>query len=473
LTHFQAKGILSKIRNGIVMITRTTDQKWFVLVAIGTGTFMSALDGSVVNIILPVVRQAFGSSVATIEWVVTIYLLVVSSLLLTFGRLGDLVGHKSVYISGFTIFIASSTLCGLAPSAEILVLFRGIQAIGAAMIYSNSPAILTSNFPSAQRGKALGLAATMTYLGLTVGPTLGGWLAEQFSWRYVFYINVPVGLIALVLSIAFIPRDVSIEKEKKFDIAGAVTFMAGLATLMLGLNKGAEWGWTSWSFLGLILMSVVLIVIFVRTERRSKAPMLDLGLFSNPLFTASTANALLNYVCVYSIVFLIPFYLIQGRELEPSLSGLLLTCQPIVMAVVAPISGTLSDRIGSRTPGMIGMAILAAGLFLLSQSGSQSPLWMIMLGLSISGLGTGLFISPNNSALMGSAPAHRQGIASGILASSRNVGMVLGIGLAGAILTSHLTNGSQEGLFQGVRMGLLAASGVALLGVVVAFIKER
>jgi MFS family permease len=221
------------------------DRKWLVLLAVGVGTFMSALDGSVVNTILPVVRSAFGSDIATVEWVVTVYLLVVSGLLLSFGRLGDLRGHKITYVSGFAVFVISSALCGLAPSVGSLVAFRGVQALGAAMLFANGPAILTGNFPAVQRGQALGLQATMTYLGLTAGPALGGILAARFGWRSVFYINVPVGALALALSARFIPRDRPAERSGRFDIAGAGTFLLSLVALLLALNQGHDWGWTS------------------------------------------------------------------------------------------------------------------------------------------------------------------------------------------------------------------------------------
>ena len=355
----------------------------------------------------------------------------------------------------------------------MLILFRGLQAIGGAMLASNSPAILTANFPPERRGQAIGLNSMVTYLGLTVGPSLGGWLAQTLGWRSVFYINLPVGALALTLSLLFIPKDIPTETGKKFDLAGAALFLAGLVCLMLGLNQGAEWGWLSAPTLGLIAAALVLLTIFVLVELRSPAPMLDLSLFRNPLFSASTASALLNYICVYSLMFLMPFYLIQGRGLNPAQAGLILTAQPIIMAIVAPISGSLSDRTGARLPGMIGMALLAAGLFLLSRLGPGSPIWMVVLGLAIAGSGTGTFISPNTSALLGAAPRHRQGIASGVLASGRNVGMVLGIGLAGAIFTTHLAQNTPDALFTGVDMGFLAAAVVAAVGIVMSAIKER
>lgn len=445
------------------------ERKWWVLLAVGIGTFMSALDGSVANIVLPLVSRAFGSDVATVEWVVTLYLLVVSGLLLSFGRLGDLRGHKPVYVVGFAVFVLSSALCGLAPTVGTLIAFRALQALGAAMLFANGPAILTKNFPSAQRGQALGLQATMTYLGLTVGPSLGGWLADQFSWRAVFYINVPVGLLALLLSLRFIPHDPATAQPERFDLAGAVTFMAGLVTLLLGLNEGYAWGWTSPAILGLLATAGLFLGAFVVIERRVPNPMLDLSLFQRRLFSASTASAVLNYICIYSIIFLMPFYLIQGRGLDPAQAGLLLTAQPLVMAVAAPLSGTLSDRIGARLPGTVGMIILAVGMFLLSRLGPQSPPGYVAAALAIVGLGTGTFISPNTSALMGAAPRHRQGIASGVLATARNFGMVLGVGLAGAIFTTVLAmnqgGNSTTALFSAVDASFLMATAAAALGV--------
>jgi EmrB/QacA subfamily drug resistance transporter len=451
------------------------DRKWWILVAIGVGSFMSALDGSVVNVILPVVKQAFGSDVATIEWVVTIYLLVVSGLLLSLGRLGDLRGHKPVYASGFVVFVLGSALCGLARSAETLVAFRAFQALGSAMLLANAPAILTKNFPAAQRGQVLGMQATMTYLGLTVGPSLGGWLTNQFNWRVVFYINVPVGLLALWLSLRFIPRDPAVEHTERFDLIGAITFVAGLVALLMGLNQGYDWGWTSRPILALLVAAVLLLSLFLFIEQRVANPMLDLSLFSRRIFSAATASAVLNYICLYSVLFLLPFYLIQGRNLDPAQAGLILTAQPLVMAIAAPVSGTLSDRIGSRLLGTLGMIVLAFGLFLLSRLGPQTPFSVVAGALAVVGLGTGMFVSPNSSALMGSAPRQRQGIAAGILATARNVGMVLGVGLAGAIYTTVLSHGritsSATVLFTAVDMGFLMAAGVAALAALTSAIR--
>jgi len=441
--------------------------KWWVLLAIGAGTFMSALDTSVVNTILPIVNAYFKSDIATVEWVVITYLLLVSGLLPSFGRLGDIYGHKSVYMIGFFIFILSSLLCAIAPTIYTLIAARAIQAIGAAMLSSNSPAILTKSFPSQQRGQALGLQATMTYAGLITGPSLGGWLADAFSWRSVFYINLPVGLIAMLLSYMAIPKDKIRETRETFDIPGAIFFMGGLVSLLFGLNQGSDYGWSSLPILSLFGFSIICVIIFISVEKRHNRPMLDLSLFRHRVFTTSVISAILNYICVYCVLFLMPFYLIQGRDLSSSQSGLILSAQPLIMALVAPISGTISDKIGARAPGMVGMGLLSIGLFLLSRLNLQTPILYILISLVTTGLGIGIFISPNNSALMGAAPGNRQGIAAGILATSRNVGMVLGIGFSGAIFTTILALNSDgnASLIIAIQYSFFAAAIIALFGI--------
>ncbi|OGN98786.1 MAG: hypothetical protein A2Z71_00425 [Chloroflexi bacterium RBG_13_50_21] len=457
-------------------------QKWGVLIAVGIGTFMTALDTSVVNTVLPVIGKNFNEVISNVEWVVTIYLLVLSGLLLSFGRLGDMRGHKTIYLSGFGIFIAGSLLSGMAPNVALLIAFRGLQALGAAMLSANSPAILTKSFPAQQRGQALGLQATMTYLGLTAGPALGGWLASLFGWRVVFYINLPVGLAAIWLSYHFIPSDTSQKRTEQFDYLGAVTFMLGLGSLLLGLNQGEQWGWTSIPILILLLAAFIFLSVFIYIEMHVKQPMLDLSLFKKLPFSMTAASAVINYIGVYSSIFLMPYYLIQGRGFSSAQAGLILTAQPVVMAVIAPISGTLSDRIGTRLPAVFGMAVLSSGLFLVSRLTAQSSIGTIMLALAVIGLGTGAFISPNNSALMGSAPKSRQGIAAGILATSRNFGMVLGVGIAGAIFTTILARGSggftppgspnlDGAMFHALGMSFLVASLITILGVITCMVR--
>ena len=449
------------------------NQKWLVLLAIGMSTFMSALDTSVVNTVLPVITESFQSHIATVEWVVIIYLLIVSGLLLTFGRLGDIRGHRPIFLLGFSIFILSSALCGLAQKIELLILFRGMQAFGAAMLAANSPAILTKSFPSSQRGQALGLQATMTYLGLTVAPSLGGWLTDFFSWRAVFYINIPVGLFAFALAWIFIPTDGVTNKREPFDSLGAVLFLAGLVSLLLALNQGYAWGWFSPLILGFIFSAIILLLLFVHIERWKYNPLLDLSLFGNRVFSFSIVSAVLNYIAVFSILLLMPFYLLQGLGFTPSQAGVILTVQPIVMAIVAPISGSISDRVGTRIPSVLGMLVLTIGLVLMSRLNPTSTVVHIGFVLAIVGLGTGTFISPNNSAIMGAAPRERQGIAAGLLATARSTGMVLGVGIAGAIFTTITAkSGESNSLFVAFSVSLLVSAAFAGLGAVFAAVKK-
>ena len=445
------------------------DPKWFVLIAVGAGTFMSALDASAVNTILPLISRSFDAPVSTVQWLVTVYLLVVSGLLLSFGRLGDMRGHKSIYIAGFAIFVLSSALCGLAPSAVAVISFRALQGFGAAMLFANSPAILVKNFPATQRGQVLGLQASMTYLGLTVGPALGGWLAGAFGWRAVFYVNVPIGLLALGLCVRFIPRDSGRADSGQFDLAGAMTWTLALVGLIFALNRGHEWGWKSSPVAATLVVSGLLLVAFIHIERRVREPMLDLSLFLRPAFSTSAASAVLNFICAYTVAFLLPFYLIQGRGFSAAMTGMLLTAHSLVRVAAAPLSGSFSDRVGTRVPSMLGMAVLSIGLFLLSELGAQSGLGYLLFALAIAGLGTGIFVSPNNSALMGSAPLNRQGIAAGVLATSRNVGMALGVGLAGAVFSTVISRAEganrPDAVIAAAAAGFLVAAGVAVLGV--------
>jgi EmrB/QacA subfamily drug resistance transporter len=401
-----------------------------------------------------------------IEWVTTVYLLVISALLLSVGRAGDLFGHKRIYIAGFVLFVIGSALCGMARSATALIGLRVIQALGAAMLMGTGPAILTRSFPANERGKALGALGTFTYLGLTAGPSLGGWLATAFSWRAVFYINVPIGVVAILLALRAIPDDRVSRRDETFDFVGASLFTAGLTSLLIALNQGHSWGWRSPSILGLLVGAFALLGIFIRLESRRTSPMLDLSLFGSRVFSAATVSALLNYACVYALLFVLPFLLIQGRGLDAEHAGLVLTAQPVIMAVVAPFSGSLSDRAGTRWPAIVGMLILVAGLIVVAMLVTRGSLWAIAGGLAVVGLGIGTFVSPNNSALMGAAPRNRQGIASGVLATARNVGMVLGVGVAGAVFTTVVSQASpgSAALVGGVRASLLVAAGLALAG---------
>lgn len=412
--------------------------RYWVLFSIGVGNFMSVLDASIVNTLMPEMAISLHASIAAIEWVMTIYLLVLSGLLLAFGRMGDLRGHKDLYVGGFAGFLVSSALCGLAPTVHWLICFRALQALASAMMFANSPAIVTRSFPASERGRALGLQAAMTYLGYSCGPALGGLLATHYGWRSVFFINVPIALIGVFLSQRVIARDRPDTRGPRFDYLGAALIFVGLFALLLGLNQGYDWGWTSARVLGVLGFAIVVLAIFVHVERRHAHPMLDLSLFGNRIFSGSVFSSTLNYTANASVYFIVPFYLLAGRHLNPAQTGFILSAMPVICIGLTPLAGALSDRIGSRVPTASGMLVLTIGLVLLARVSAPIPLWQVTAALVVCGFGFGCFVSPNNSRLLGAAPRHRQGIASGVLAEARCVGMVMGVGISGAIYTTVL-----------------------------------
>lgn len=442
-----------------------------VLLSVGLGTFMSALDASVVNTVLPVIRTAFGAPVESIQWVVTTYLLVMGGLLLTFGRLGDLRGHRRVYLAGFGFFLPASVLCGVSPSVGILIAARVLQGVGAAILVSNSPAILIGSVHPSRIGQALGLQAAMTSLGLALGPSLGGWLTDRWGWRAIFFMNVPFGLTALYLGLRHIAGDARTPpRDERFDIAGASLFIGAFLALQFALNRGNAWGWNSPSTIGLFAGSAMLGFLFLRQERNTGSPMLDLDLFRNRLFSFAAGSALLNYVCMAGILFLVPFYLIQGRGLSAARAGIFMTLQFLTFVVIAPVSGRISDRIGSRMPATAGMAVTAVGLFLLSAMDGDSPFLLTITGLVVTGVGMATFVTPNNSEMLGAAPNGRKGIASGILATARLVGLSTGIGMAGAILTGFVGHHPGHGMppdriYKAVHLAFMAAGSIAAGGI--------
>jgi predicted MFS family arabinose efflux permease len=337
------------------------------------------------------------------------------------------------------------------------------------MFIANSSPISLAVFPPSQRGRVLGIQATTVYLGLATGAPLGGFLADAFGWQSVFLIPIPFAVIALLVSWQVLRVEAPPSKREQFDLLGAVAYMLGLVIVLLALNRGRSWGWTSEWTIGCLALGVGLLEAFVLHERRAPSPMLNLSLFGQRAFTAPVISSMLNYAAAAGTTFVLPFALIQGRGLPPGQVGLVLTSQPIVMAIMASVSGALSDKIGSRIPATLGMSILSVGLFMLSWIDLSTPLWAISAGLAVVGLGIGLFTSPNNSAVLGAVGPERRGVASGILSTARTLGNVLGIAMAGAVFATALSSlGVQDAgnVVQATGYGLLFTSGLALVGAI-------
>jgi len=408
--------------------------RWLILIAVMLGSIIAPIDGSIMNIAMPTLVKVFHAPMETVSWVSMAYLLVVSSTLLMFGRLGDIAGYKSIYQAGLLIFTAASALCGFSHTIAVLIAGRVLQAIGGGMLLSMTPAILTAVFPPTERGRALGMNAMSVAIGLAIGPSLGGFLVSTLGWEYIFFINVPIGIAALIWAQIAIPKRSS-RRDERFDAIGAVLAFCLLFSLLLYINRGSEWGWTSPIGLLMLIITACSLIAFIMTDSHRPEPMLDLSLFRIRLFTAGTVSTLLNFSAQYIMTFLTPFYLTQ-KGMSASAAGALMTAFPACMLIMAPLSGALSDRMGACGLSTLGAAISALGLFLMSTLTLSSPVWQIALNLAVFGVGNGLFQSPNNSSVMGSVPRERLGVASSFLATMRNVGMVMGIAIGGAVFTS-------------------------------------
>ena len=453
---------------------RRLDAKWAILAAVMLGSIMGPLDGSIVNTVLPSITEHFRTDISIAQWVPTIYLLTISCLIRLYGRLGDMIGYGTVFLSGLAAFTITSILCGVSQSIWMLIAFRALQGLAAGMMMSVGYAIITSAFPPQERGKALGIYAISIAVGLGLGPTLGGLIAQNLSWRYVFFINVPIGITAVFWGYRIIPRSVR-KAGQRLDIWGAATAFMFLTSLLLYANRGEGWGWLAPASVALLATALASGAAFIWVEKRSAQPMLNLSLFSNRVFAFANVSALLNFVATYSVVFLTPFYLSIVLGYDVLNIGLVMAASPLATLVVAPLSGAISDRIGTRPLAFSGMCLSAVGLILLSRLHAGSDWFDVAWRLVIAGAGAGLFGSPNNRAVMGSVPVVNLGIASGILAAMRNVGMVLGIAVAGAVLynCAPVTHSMQTGAFGeteiqeflcGLRWAYIVGAGIAGVG---------
>ncbi len=424
---------------------RETAGKWSVLGIVGIGIFMATLDSSIVNISLPKISSSFHVPLSgLVEWVIIAYLVVIGSLLLTFGRLSDMVGQKLLWLSGLLVFTLGSALCGAAPTLPLLVVFRALQGLGGAAIMSVSPAMTARAFPVGERGRAFGFIAVIVAAGTSAGPPLGGLITEAISWRWIFYINIPVGIIGIVATWRLLSEPMQLRTgTHRFDPLGAVQLSAGLTCLMMALSFGQDFGWGSFLNNALFAAAAILLFIFTRHERRVNHPIVDLTIFGNRLFSAAITSSFLAFLSLFAVMFLMPFYLEELLDLPPDRAGLIMTAVPLTISLVAPLSGWLSDRFGSQVLSSLGLAIASAGLWFLSNLTPQATTFDIVWPLAVAGFGQGLFQSPNNNAIMSSVPHHRLGIASGFLATVRVLGQASSVALAGAIFTS--LGGAQAG----------------------------
>jgi EmrB/QacA subfamily drug resistance transporter len=448
--------------------------RWFVLAIIAVGTFMATLDSSILNVALPSISNVYQTNINSLQWVVTAYLLTLSTLILIFGRISDMIGKSKIYNIGFIVFIFGSLLCALSQSLNQLILFRVIQAFGAGMFMANGMGIVTQIFPPQERGRALGLGGMVVAAGSLAGPSIGGLLVHSFGWKSIFIINLPIGFIGAIAALFILPRD-NPEPKQTFDYLGALFFALTINCLTFGLAQLQAVGPEKIYPLVLLALGVISGGLFYWQEKRSPQPMVDLTLFQNTLFRYGSLAGLLSFIAMFFTIMLMPFYLQRILGLQVNTVGLMLTPFPLAMAFTAPLSGWLSDKLGHQKLTTIGMSLLFLQLLAMSTLRETTPIYLISIFLLIQGIAMGLFQSPNNSSIMGTVPRNKLGIASGINSTVRNVGMALGTNLSIIFFTFFYTGQigkplpaiiEKDKFMQGFHYVFLIAALVALLGTI-------
>lgn len=408
--------------------------KKYALITVLVASFTTPFMGSAVNLAIPSIGREFDSSALLLSWVVSSYLLSSAAFLLPFGRLADLVGRKKVFIMGVLIFSVSSLLCGLAWSIQALIGLRLLQGVGSAMTFGTGMAILTSVYPPQERGRVLGFNVATVYTGLSLGPVLGGAMNQHLGWESIFFLNAVIGLAALV-SATKIKGEWAGARGESFDTTGSVLYMAGLVAFLYAFSSIA----TSDTAKYILLAGLVLLVLFVWHELKSKSPLIDLKLFSrNVTFAMSNLAALINYSATFAVTFVLSLVLQVVIGYSSSTAGMILLAQPVMMALLSPFAGTLSDRVQPRIVSSIGMALSALGLFLLSFVVKETPVWLIVGNLMVLGTGFALFSSPNMNAIMGSVDKRFYGVASSTSGTMRLVGQAVSVAVATMIIDLYV-----------------------------------
>lgn len=439
---------------GNMAIHRRVEYKWIVLSVTTIGALMAAIDSTIVTLALPDMMVRLHADLVEMTWVIMGYILVSTVFLLTFGRIADMLGRVRMYNLGFVLFTVGSALCGFSNTAVQLIAARLVQGAGAAMMVVNSVAIITEAFPANERGRALGINAVTFGAGGVIGPIMGGLILSAASWRWIFFINVPIGVLGATWGYLALKESAGRRRRERFDVIGAISFSVGLLAILAALTLGIEAGWTSPSILALFAVFAIMLALFIWWEQRAANPVLDFSLFQNRVYNFSVLSAMIQSLALFAVQFLIVFYLQAVRGYDALRAALLLIPLPVLISLMAPISGRLADRIGARIPATVGLLLQAAALALFTRLTVTTPLWQIGGTLALMGLGGGLFYSPNTSAAMNAAPRKRLGIASATLATLRQVGMVSSFALSLAVAAASLPKDVMMQLFVGTDVQL-------------------
>lgn len=428
------------------------EYKWIALSCTSLGSLFSVLSGSTLLIALPVIMKDLHVSMSIIIWTIMIYMLTITVFVPSIGRVADMIGRKMLYVWGFIIFTIGSILCGISTSGWELLLFRLIQSIGGSLLVANSAPLITDAFPKGELGMALGINSMIINIASVIGPILGG-LLIHIGWRYIFYINLPIGIAGSIWAWLQLKEVEVLPEKQKFDWGGAVTFTIGMTSLLLGLTLGGFSGWGSIKTISLFVAAVLFLGLFLFIENRVEQPMLDLTLFRKRFLAFALSSNLLNGIARGAITFLLVFYFQGIKSIDPMIAGILLTPFAVAMMIAAPISGRLSDKYGSRELSSGGLLISAIGLIGMMRITTDTSIVGLCIWMLICGLGSGMFVSPNTSAIMGAVPVERRGIAAGVRTMMNNAGSVISIALSMAIISSSIDLRTMQGLFSGINVG--------------------
>ncbi|TGE31696.1 MFS transporter [Desulfosporosinus sp. Sb-LF] len=434
------------------------EYKWIALSCTSLGVLFSVLSSNTLIIALPDIMKELHASMNTIMWTVMIYMLAITILVPSIGRIADMIGRKKLFVSGFIVFTIGSLLCGFSQTALQLILFRFVQSIGGALLLAVSTPMVADAFPREELGKALGINGMILSVGSVVGPILGGALIS-IGWRWIFYINLPIGVFGAIWAWMQLREVEMLPQKQKFDWLGTLLFTIGMLSLLVALTFGGFKGWLNLSTLVLFALAIIFMAAFVYIENKVDQPMLDLSLFRNRMLTFAFSSNLLNGIARGAITFLLVFYFQGIKGFDPVVAGILLAPFAISMMIMAPISGRLSDRYGSRMLSSLGLLISAVGLIGLMEIKETTSITELVIWMFISGMGSGIFFSPNTSAIMGAVSAERRGIAGGVRTMMNNAGNVISIALSMAIISSSITPEAFQGLFAGTQVG---SQGIAI-----------
>ena len=475
-------------------ISTSANYKWWVYGAVAIGLFLTVMDQSGINIALPEIADHFQADIPTVQWVSLAYSLATSALLMPMGRLSDMIGRKRVYLAGFGLFTVMSFVGGFSNDLVFLVAVKIAQGIGSAGIQANGMAFITEAFPERERGKAMGFYMTIIGTGAISGPIVGGLLVSELGWRSIFFAGIPVSLLAMAAGAMVLMGRTERQGRGNgsFDWMGAALSAAALIAFLLAMTNAWRMGWTSPPILAGFAASIVLLAWFIIWEIRSDDPMLDMSLFNNSVFSVSISARFAVFLGGSAIFFLMPFYLIQGLGYEARQAALLMVSGSVFMALLGPISGRLSDKVGTRWPAAVGNLSSAAAMFILSTLGTDSPAWHIVLGMALSGVGMSTFNSPNTSAIMGSLPREKYGVVSGFVNLTRTSANVSGIALATTLVTITMASqgyaptlsavgavggevgeGVRQAFISGLSLALRVSGGLMLVALVLTVLRPE